>query len=205
MPANEFNIPQLLFQTFGPKGLPINAPYGVPEQPSFAAGEVFPDKPISTNDQQSQFFALQKQIGTKDLLGRPIFMPVRIDNLVLPNEPTISIEGGVNMVRTQMVGSTINKGTVKELIQTDDYKITLRGIIINSQSGEAFPEDEFNEIGKLCVKNKRVSIDNALCALLSFYDIVIESWSFPHTPAQNAQAYEIVAWSDEFFDLIIEN
>lgn len=201
----QFNIPLLLFQTFGPRGVVFNRPYGQPDQPSFQKAEEFPELPEFDSVDQNTFYGLQKSLGAVDLLGRPIFMPTSMDGILLPNEPLIQIDGGYNLVRTTMVGSTGNQGTVKELMQRDDYKISIRGIIINQKSAKNFPEDDFANLHKICVKGQRMTIDNAMCALLGIYDVVIENFSFPHTPSQNAQAYEINMWSDELFQLIIES
>lgn len=200
-----FNIPLLLFQTFGPRGIPINQPYGQPDSPSFEKAEPFPELPEFDSTDQNTFFGLQKSLGAVDLLGRPLFMPTALDGKLLPNEPVIQIDGGYTLVRTNMSGSDENQGSVKELMQRNDYKITLRGIVINQKSAKNFPEDDFVNLTKICVKGQRMSIDNALCALLGIYDIVIEDFSFPHTPSQNAQAFEINMYSDELFQLIIEN
>jgi Domain of unknown function (DUF6046) len=135
-------------------------------------------------------------------LGRALFMPVKIRNLQLPNEPTMLISGRKNIVKTALAGST-KKGTVKELISVDDYDITIRGIVINDKSKLTYPEDIVKKIHELYLINESHFIECGLTSLLGIDKIVIESITFPEMIGiQHAQAYELRCVSDEDFELI---
>lgn len=204
MPTNEYNIPLLFAQTFGPRGIPFSQAYTPPTEIKPGPAEGYPDQPQIGSNDDTTFINMRNTIGAKLVTGQPVFMPVRINGLVLPNEPTMAVESQKVIVRTTLVGQKINRGSVKELIRTDDYRINIRGIAINQENKKVYPEDIIDKINKLYQLNEPVDIDSGMTALLGVYRIVIESVNFPFTPAQHAQAYEIVAYSDEDFSLFIE-
>ena len=135
-------------------------------------------------------------------LGTPYFMPTKLDDLWLPNEPLITISGQNTIVKTILTGV---KGSVKELINTDDYGIKIQGIVIN-ESGDDLPEDIIRRIRTICEKRESVSISNRLLTLFDIHQVAIENFTFPGIEGyQNMQAYEITCSSDWPLDLILKD
>lgn len=135
-------------------------------------------------------------------LGTPLFMPCKLDDLWLPNEPMITISGQNTIVKTILTGV---KGSVKELINTDDYSIKIQGIIVNETSDD-LPEDIIRKIRTICEKRESVTIGNRLLTLFDIHKVAIENFSFPGIEGyQNCQAYEITCYSDWPLNLILKD
>ncbi len=74
-------------------------------------------------------------LNHKGLMGIEFFMPVALNGYQLPLEPIISISGKKTIIETPLTGNT-RRGTVKEIITTDDYEVKIRGIIINETAND---------------------------------------------------------------------
>lgn len=154
-------------------------------------------------EEQFNFLEMRDVVKACDHIGRPLFMPCKIARVLLPNEPTISISSRKNIVETALAGST-RRGTVKELIAIEDWEITIRGIALNTESRDVYPEDQVKKLNQLYGKNAALDIECALTNLLGIYRVVIKSFSLPEMVGiQHAQAYEFVCVSDEDFVLEI--
>jgi hypothetical protein len=130
-------------------------------------------------------------------------MPTAINGWQLPLEPYMSISGSKKIVRTSLAGNT-RRGSVKEIINTNDYQITLRGVLLNETSNN-YPFDDVERLKDLFEVNEAVQIVNALTKALAVENVVITGFKLPEmigTP--NAQAYELNMISDEDFVLIQE-
>lgn len=129
--------------------------------------------------------------------------PTSLNGWQLPLEPYMSIAASKKIVKTSLAGNT-RRGTVKEIINTNDYGITLRGVLLNDVS-DNYPFDDVERLKELFEVNEAVQIINALTKTLAIENVVITGWKLPEmigTP--NAQAYEINMISDEDFVLIQE-
>ncbi len=135
-------------------------------------------------------------------LGTPLFMPCKLDDIWLPNEPLITVSGQNTIVKTVLTGV---KGSVKELINTDDYTIRIQGIIVN-EYGDDLPEDMIRRIRTICEKRESISVNNRLLTLFDIHQVAIESFSFPGIEGQqNCQAYDITCISDWPLELILKD
>jgi hypothetical protein len=216
MPQETFDISQLYEAVFrqsrnvaigvptvpivGP-AFPYKQPPGVPE---VKPGAAFP-KAVSDGSQEgTEFINMRDTIQASLHTGVKAFMPIQIGSLVLPNEPTIEIFSRKRIQETEITGNTTRKGTVKELISTGDYDITIRGIALNYQSVIYYPEDIVKALNDLYLQNQSHEIKCALTQILGVYELVIRSIRLPHTPGKHAQAYELVCVSDEPFELDID-
>lgn len=203
MATNRFDINALFETVFGMnRGVPydsgqlITQEVTMPEPPFDSVGVV----PAASGE----FVQMRNTLGGKLPTGQSIFMPVQIGDLLLPNEPTLRITGVKNIVSTRLAGST-RRGSVKELIAVDDYRIVIRGIAINFEDSENYPEDAVKGIHDLYLRNESLEIQSALTNLFGIYRVVIESIDFPEMiGVQHAQAYELSCVSDEDFTLEIE-
>ena len=145
-------------------------------------------------------------IRKEDLLGRPCFMPVYISTDMVTWEiphAVISITGKKTIVETPLTGC---RGTVKELISTDDYEISLTGVI-ESADRRNYPEEEVRTMKELFEMNQSVELISALSDIVlgNNTKIVLKSCSFPASGAvEYAQVVEFTAVSDQPFELEIK-
>lgn len=197
----EFDISSLYRQAFGAsRGKPFDDAqiYQAGIQPA----EPFPDSPALV-ESGGVFSVARNSLRSQMANGAPIFMPVQVGSLILPNEPSMSLSIRKNVVMTTLVGST-RKGTVKELVSTDDWYITLRGIIINDTNAFEYPEADVRAMYDLFQLNSSLKIESGLTNLLDIYRVVVLDFSLPEMMgSQHAQAYELKLVSDEDFDLEI--
>lgn len=138
---------------------------------------------------------------SKDRNGREAFCPVVIEHKGKKyNLPYSTIAIGMSKIitKTTVVG---RPGTVKELISRDDYKFTIRGVIL---SDEELPEDELVDMSALFKIDEPVSLKNAFAEIFIPQDnkVVIESVDLPDMKGiSGAQAYTIEVLSDTVLEL----
>ena len=141
----------------------------------------------------------------KDLQGNYYFLPVVFVYKEKEYEITcavVSITGKKNIVSTPLVG---RKGTVKELINEDDYQISITGIVIGEN--QQFPEEQLDSIKELYSINEAVELKCALTEVfLSEGDkVVITDISFPQSnQTEYTQVIEMQCISDRAFELILD-
>lgn len=141
-------------------------------------------------------------------LGLPMVIPVSIKLAsgnwwVFPDEPSITVSGG-NVVAKRTVAKSKGRGTIKERWSQDDYSITIAGSIINHDDESVYPEEAVRRLKSFCEAKEAIEVK---CDLLGYFDItrmVIESFDFPFTKGENAQAFSIKAVSDDIIDLLVE-
>lgn len=130
-------------------------------------------------------------------------MPTELNGWQLPLEPLMAVNSSKKIVKTSLTGNT-RRGTVKEIINTNDYTINLRGVIINEISND-YPFDDVERLRELYEVNEAVTIVNALTKILAIENVVITGFKLPEMVGRpNAQAYEMNMISDEDFVLIQE-
>lgn len=148
---------------------------------------------IRTNDQLSKLGAT---LFKRDANGQEAFCPVVISyrgkKYNLPYS-TIAVTLQKNIQSTPLIG---RNGTVKELIQVEDYQFTINGIIL---SGDDLPEDELMDLNELFLINEPVQLENAFAEIFISRDntVVIEGMTFPDMKGiSKGQAYSIRLSSD---------
>jgi len=156
-------------------------------------------EPISP--MKADAFPIEKAPGYgngKDILGRPFYSQVKINDIWLPNEPLLTVSGSKTIVKTAVAGRA---GTVKELISANDYNLKIQGIIINS-NGSGYPEEDVMRLHELFKIGKTVKIESRLLDIIGVNTFVIESFSLPHVQGRiNIQPYELNCVSDDEFDV----
>jgi hypothetical protein len=131
-------------------------------------------------------------------LGVTIFMPVKIGNLWLPNEPLVSVAFSKKIVQTDLSG---NDGTVKELMGVGDWEISIRGIATNDRL-EAYPSAKVKEISDICKAGRSLDAISPLFQYVGITRIAIRRLNFQAIEGmQNAQPFEIQALSDNQSDM----
>lgn len=179
----EYNIPDLFALIFNYQALP------------YPAGSF-----NITASYQDKFSSLGSSLEGKTEFGTPYFLPVKLNGIELPF-PLINITAKKRIVQTPLVG---RRGTVKELINIEDYAITIKGIAIEKDN--RFPEFSITQLKELFEENVSVPIQCALTDIFLQEDdsVVIQSLNLPDMKGiEHAQAYEMKLISDQDFELII--
>lgn len=195
------SLPDLFRRAFGiERGLPYDGSKLNEEETT----KIEFDEIENVSDEGTEFLTVRNELNAKLPDGRAIFMPVQIADVLLPNEPTIAFSKRKRIIETALVGSK-RKGTVKELISSEDWEITIRGIAVNYESKIYYPEDQVADLIGLDAREESLEIKSALTSLLGIYRIVIKSFRLTEMVGiQHAQAYEFQCVSDEDFILEIE-
>jgi hypothetical protein len=127
--------------------------------------------------------------------------PTALNGWQLPLEPLVSISGSKKIVKTSLPGNT-RRGTVKEIINTNDYSISIRGLLLNETS-EEYPFKDVEKLKDLFEKNEAIRITNIITKTLEIENVVITGLKIPQMVGRpNAQTYELSCISDEDFVLI---
>jgi len=146
------------------------------------------------------FSILNNSSNGIDHFGIEQYMPVEIDGWELPTEPHISMSGKANIVETSLVGSEI-RGSVKELINIEDYEIKIHGKFQNEEENN-LPELLIERLRRIFELGERVSINCKLTDIFDITHVVISSITLPDMIGeQDAQDYEIILLSDEDFTM----
>lgn len=147
-----------------------------------------------------------KNQGTSKLLGTPLFMPCQLDDFMLPNEPLIELSFSKTIIKTPIDAhpdkKLKRKGSFKELFAMEDYVITIRGIAVQEDGTQNYPEEQIRRIKELITKAKNIRVTNRLCEYFDVDKLVIESGTFPGLEGHpGAQPYQFNCSSDDDFDI----
>lgn len=202
---SQFNIGYLFSKIWGyepPENFKIEKPDFATEQTQFKIdGNTMP----TVSKTGSPYY------GT-DNLGREFFLPVWIDNYLIPFA-VVSIDCTKTIVNTPLPE---RGGTVKELVSIDDYKISIKGICVSDDN--TYPESDIITLFQKFQKNnvleiKSVLTDIFLKGITSVYDnriiknpVIIRDLKFPAVAGiENVKPFELQCESDMIFDLIVTN
>ena len=123
----------------------------------------------------------------------------------LPFDPVISISGKNIISRRnvlKMNDSIIQRGSVKELWSQDDYEVNIAGVLIGT-AGE-MPKNDLMKLRGYCEARKIVQVRSKLLRIFGIYRLAIEDYALPFTKGMENQMFTIKAYSDNDFDLLIE-
>lgn len=207
---HKYNIPELLASVVGYRGLPFPGAF-LPKRPS---GDYTVDGFEATGSPQPRQEYIEKtgtRLWAQDWRGRWYFMPVFVKHpdikaadgtttMELPHA-VISITGQKTIVETPLVG---RKGSVKELINIDDYKITIAAFIQSTDG--TYPAEEIARMKDLFKINESVELISALTDLILDENdkVVITDIEFPAVPGiEDGAAVRIECVSDQPFEMII--
>jgi hypothetical protein len=150
-------------------------------------------------DINAQTFTV-KQANKLSVLGTPIFHPLTINGVELPNEPLITLQGRNEIIRTRISGNT-QRGTVKELIGEDDYVISVKGFAVNMDSDD-YPEEEMRKLRQLKEFKEHMPVVSPLLTLFNINYVVLEDIQLPGVEGYQAiQGYELKLYSDDPYEL----
>ena len=214
-----FDLADLFEQTFGYKTQAFDPQFQpVPNDKIPNAGAV---RRTDNGAQGSAYYG-------NDANGREYFMPIKVtypddaklnsgDGLLVGDNttgslkdwwlpyPVISITSRKTIIETPL---TERRGTVKELINIQDYEIVVKGFIISNTN--EFPEADVTTLRDLYEQNIALSIQ---CPLTDIFllrpdrsgsdQVVIKELIFPSIAGvKNVRPYELRLVSDEPFNLI---
>lgn len=206
MLKHEYDIQTLLSSIVGYRGLPFPGAV-LPKRPEgrYAGDDYDPEDEITEYERQTTTNR-GTQLYKQDHRGRWYFMPVimrhrELGDIEIPNA-IISVTGKKNIVETQLVG---RKGSVKELINLEDYKVSIAAFI-QSADGK-YPEDGIMQMRNLFENNEAVELISALTDLIFDEDdnVVITDMDFPAMPGiEDGQVIRIECLTDRPFELTVE-
>lgn len=178
----EFNLKDIFKKSFG---------YDAP--PGFSIAQA-PAKKLSSNLGQPYY--------ETDLSGREFFLPVKINNLLIPFA-VMSMAWKKTIVSTAMPE---RGGSVHEQISIDDCVFNIKGLLVN-EDGE-FPEQGIIDLHKLFKINASVRLQSALSAIVlqdGEEKVIIKEVKWPASAGvEHVRAFEIDCESDQIFELEIK-
>ncbi|MEI6683427.1 MAG: DUF6046 domain-containing protein [Bacteroidota bacterium] len=124
-----------------------------------------------------------------------------LEDFTFPIDPIITM-GFKNVITRRTVSKGTKRGSIKERWTEDDVDITISGVFI-SEDG-TYPV----EVDKLRAFFEQHTAIDVVCTLLNernINQIAIESFELPFTKGKDNQAFQIKAFSDDVFQLLIEN
>jgi len=191
----ELDLNTLYKTAFGIRGLP----FGQTKSTSIISADALDSKMIKSSYNATLRYDSRLSRTTK--IGTALFMPCMIGGVQLPNEPILTINIKKKVVETPLWGSK-RRGTVKEIISTEDYMISIKGVAVNYNDSVNYPSDEVDQLNELFLRNEALEIISPLTQLLGIDYIVLKSFALPEMiGVQHAQAYQFSAVSDEEFIL----
>lgn len=148
-----------------------------------------------------------EDIVRTNALGVPMRMPLSMgetadDLYLLPVEPLVSITGR-NIITRRQVAKGNARGSIKERWMQDDYSIKISGVLMSYKENR-YPREDVEKLRRLCEASSLV-VECPLFEVFSINRIVVENYSFPFTSGLQNQAYEISAYSDDIYKLLIKN
>ncbi|MFD0997679.1 DUF6046 domain-containing protein [Ohtaekwangia kribbensis] len=153
--------------------------------------------------------ALKGSFKLKSIFNTDYTLPTKIDDWQIPQEPVIRIRGGVNIVETSLVRldpvtNAIQRKNVLEEANLNNYQITIRGVILNEENFNSYPEEAIRRLKEIVEKPGSRSIENGITALWGITKIKIVDWDLDEVEGYlGAQAFELQCKSDEDFELEI--
>ncbi len=195
-----FKIENYLPAAFMGRGLPFP---GVP--PKLLTEEVGNKTEQLIEANAKEWPELPSGLTRNTVLGGKFYMPVgfKLEGEVyqLPWEPSLTISTRKTIVKTALAGNT-RRGTVKELINADDYSITIQGLCFD-HTKKSYPFKDVEKLKKLYEYNGPVEILSALTRTLDITNVVIEDLQLPTVTGRPfSQPFILTLSSDEDFILI---
>lgn len=123
-----------------------------------------------------------------------------LPDFTFPIDPIISLSFK-NVITRRTVAKGTKRGTIKERWTEDDVEISITGAF--SRTDGAYPT-EVAELQKYFEWRGQIDVQCAFLNARDIFSIAIESFVLPHTRGLQNQAFQITAYSDDVFNLLIE-
>ncbi|ANQ49618.1 hypothetical protein MY04_4801 [Flammeovirga sp. MY04] len=142
-----------------------------------------------------------------EIFGTPLYMPLKLNDILLPLEPIVSVRTRKKIITTNINRST-SRGSIKELFAEGDYELTISGFLMdNTNTGfdksysliaKDFPVNSFKALRDICERQEAIKIESTITEYLNIQFVVISDYSFPgNNGSPDRQAYTIRAISDQ--------
>lgn len=166
------------------------------------AGE-FEDERQASGDTELQVLVRHNVLGYPMAMPLDIQVPGKNVMWTMPWEPVITVKGK-NVITRRRVAKAEKRGTVKEYWTQDDYEINIQGMVMDYFNEQRYPADDMEMLRRICEARQSLRVNCDLLELFGIQQIVIEDFDFPFTKGENAQGYVLNAYSDDLFDLLID-
>ena len=143
---------------------------------------------------------LGQEYYKEDLSGREFFLPVTLNDYVLPFAVM-----GMTWKKTFVSTSMPERGgSVKELISIDDYEFNVKGILLNDDN--SFPEQQIIDIHNIFLINASIIIRSVLSDIVlkgnAEQKVIVKDIKWPAVVGvEHAKPFELVLESDMILDL----
>jgi hypothetical protein len=212
MSTFNYSIPDLMRQAFG---VTLNAGYLMlsdklrkePTSPSYNTPESIIElhskqliSALGTPFYQTVILRTQNESFSgylQDSLAPIVSSPVR--GMELPNGPAVDVTSSITVVKTSASGSKL-RGSVKETITADDYRIRIRGLLVNHDRQE-YPIELVSQLNELVMLRESLEVQCELLNTLGIYNIVIEALDLPAFEFINVQPFTLSCVSDDPIEL----
>lgn len=146
--------------------------------------------------------ALKRVFNGRSIMGGSFFMPITIGDFELPNTPIVGLRGSKNIIEEVIDGSD---GTFKEGFSLGDYEMTVKGILIDDQNPDEYPEEQVRALRAMYEERSHLRIANDLTTYfgieyVAIYDLDI----IGEAGAETYQPYSFKLKSDKIIDLEIK-
>lgn len=150
-----------------------------------------------------------RELIRHNALGYPMTMPFEVENpetgemWTLPWEPVVTLKGR-NIITRRRVAKSEKRGSIKEHWMQDDYEISIQGMLMDGFNEGRYPHEDVERLRKVCEAKKELKVNCLLLEIFGISRIVIEDFDLPFTKGENCQGYTIKAYSDDLFELLID-
>lgn len=135
-------------------------------------------------------------------LGTPVILPITINELALPDNTIISVTGRNKIIETDL---NSKRGSFKELWAKEDYRVTLRGMVVQNDGTENPPDEQLRAIKQLLDEEAHLPIECDLTTLFDISDVAIYDYKFPPVKGMPmVRAFELMLKSDSTYDLELD-
>lgn len=142
------------------------------------------------------------------LYGKDIWFPIQLwqskDNFLDIDYCTTNVVMSKTIIRTAVAE---RKGTVKEMFNVDDYKFTIKGMLIGKN--RQFPEDQISQLKNLFETTQPVMLNGGYVELflIESNQVAITSLEFPDTEGKAvwARPFVMTCESDFITDLKVKD
>lgn len=150
--------------------------------------------------------ALKGSFKLKSTLNVDYALPTMIDGWQIPQEPLVKISVGKSLVTTDLTRGDLNGKrlvqSVIEEINLENYQVKIRGVILNEEDSDTYPEDDIRRLREAVEKPGSIEIINGLTTLWGISKICVQKLDLMEVQGiLGAQAFEITALSDTDFEL----
>ena len=148
--------------------------------------------------------ALGSEPFVTSILGTPIYEVITwkhqdLEDYTMLDHPLVDISRAKNIVKTSVAG---RDGTFKEFISHDDYKVRIRGLIINYDNQDYPAYQKIQSLNQLCELKTPIEVEAKLLNAIGIYNLVIQNVSFPRLEGKpGTQPYILDCLSDKPFEL----